>query len=280
MKKLNLENINKSDIKWHIINFPDGEVSIEIDDEIDHKIDYIDIYVRITSAEKLFILMQVCDILKRHGIEYNIMITYLMSMRMDRVMSWNRPFSLKVVADMIKLCEAHNVYVLEPHSNRTITELGGLTMINPMTEIQNNAVNDVLSNTNHVVIFPDAGAKERYTNMNVDNNRIILFDKKRDIETGKILSLEPKKKEISDSWIKIVSDITVIDDLCDGGGTFVGIAKYIRTLNPTCKLQILLTHAVNPDGIKNLYEYYDNITITNSYANWTNNKKINVLEVI
>lgn len=53
-----------------------------------------------------------------------------------------------------------------------------------------------------------------------------------------------------------------MDDLCDAGGTFVGIANKIREVNPDRKLAIYVTHMVNPKGI------------TNSYADWDEYMKL------
>lgn len=51
------------------------------------------------------------------------------------------------------------------------------------------------------------------------------------------------------------------------GGTFVGIASELRKLNPT-KLRLVVTHAVNYDGILKVAAVYDEVVITNSYKNW------------
>ena len=40
MKTLNLANPNKSDVKFKVSNFFDGEVNLHIESELDHKIDF------------------------------------------------------------------------------------------------------------------------------------------------------------------------------------------------------------------------------------------------
>ena len=93
MQILNLVNLEKSDIKYTLSRFPDGEVQISLGD-FSHK-DQICVKCRITNAEELFIVTQILDILDRHDVYYDINIFYLMGMRMDRVMDFNRPFTLK-----------------------------------------------------------------------------------------------------------------------------------------------------------------------------------------
>jgi ribose-phosphate pyrophosphokinase len=93
----------------------------------------------------------------------------------------------------------------------------------------------------------------------------IKCSKVRDIETGSITSFSID--EIS--YSKDCDEIVVIDDLCDGGGTFVGIASKLRELKPS-KLTLVVTHAVQKAGIERVAKVYDQVVITNSYKNWDN----------
>ena len=75
MKKINLINLDKSDIKYESITFPDGEPHIKLD-EIDRKDEY-EVICRITNPNELFVLMQVADILDRQAVRWELYITYL-----------------------------------------------------------------------------------------------------------------------------------------------------------------------------------------------------------
>lgn len=97
--KLNLINREKSDIGYSIFRFPDDEVQMILG-EFSRK-EVVNIECRITNAEELFVLMQTCDILNRHGVMFSISIYYLMSMRMDRVMDFSRPYTLKIVVGIL-----------------------------------------------------------------------------------------------------------------------------------------------------------------------------------
>ena len=115
MQKLNLVHLEDSDIKYSISRFPDGEVQISLE-KFSHK-EQVSVECRITNAEDLFILMQVLDILDRHEVLYRLHIYYLMGMRMDRIMDFNRPFTLKIVLNSLKNCNADVIEILEPHSD-------------------------------------------------------------------------------------------------------------------------------------------------------------------
>lgn len=265
MQTLNLVHVDKSDIKYHIDTFPDGEKSLVIDSNIDHKTDLISLVTRLSSMDEIFIMLQAADILNRHGIVFDLYISYLMSMRMDRVMDFNRPFSLRVVANMIKNCGARNKYVLEPHSDRTLEELGAKKWVTQFDLIRDNSVKvriDGLKGSG--LIFPDAGAKKRYSST---SGSIVCFAKKRDLSTGKIIELVPETKNDFNA-LTFSHDFLLIDDLCDGGGTFVGIANKVREINNYARLSILVTHLVNDRGLDNLSNNFDEVFITNSYKDW------------
>lgn len=70
MQILNLVNLEKSDIKYTLSRFPDGEVQISLGD-FSHK-DQICVKCRITNAEELFIVTQVLDIFDRHDVCYDV----------------------------------------------------------------------------------------------------------------------------------------------------------------------------------------------------------------
>lgn len=113
------------------------------------------------------------------------------------------------------------------------------------------------------VVLPDAGAAERYFNGNVPPD-IIVGEKVRDIETGKILSIKVKNPEAIDGRWPLI----MIDDLCDGGGTFVGLANAIREVRPDAVINIAVDHMVNPKGIENLSKNFNHVFFTNSYKDW------------
>ena len=265
MQTFTLVHVDKSDIKYHIDTFPDGEKSLVIDSNIDHKTDLVNLVTRLSSMDEIFIMLQADDILNRHGVVFDLYISYLMSMRMDRVMDFNRPFSLRVVANMIKNCGARNKYVLEPHSDRTLEELGAKQWVTQFNLIRDNSIKSRIDGMKGSgLIFPDAGAKKRYS---PTSGTIICFNKKRDLSTGKIIELVPETKDDFNA-ITLNYDFLLIDDLCDGGGTFVGIANKVREINKNARLSILVTHLVNDKGLENLSNNFNKVFITNSYKDW------------
>lgn len=259
MKVLNLVHKESSDISYNIFKFPDGEVQISLGD-FSLKEDYINVKCRITNAEELFIVCQVCDILDRHEVCYILEIYYLMSMRMDRIMSFKRPFTLKVVMDILWHYNMSGIRVLEPHSEV-------YARLNPRAEelfISTKGLPDNLED--YQIVYPDKGASERYSFHYTANLPIIQCSKERDLATGKITSIKiDNPQDIKDK------PLLIIDDLCDGGGTFCGIAKAFEKVGVSKdRLNISVTHMVNAEGIINLSKNFNHVWFTNSYKDWDN----------
>lgn len=259
MQILNLINKEKSDIDYSISRFPDGEVQITLG-EFSHK-DEINVKCRITSAEELFILMQVSDILKRHGMKFSISIYYLMSMRMDRVMSFDRPYTLNIVVNVLDNLGAYRIYLFCPHSSTALDlfRYTSVAQINP--DGLDNMVDTIFND--YQIVLPDAGAVER-TAGDIPED-VVIGEKVRNITTGKIESIKIKNPEVIDG-----RPLLIIDDLCDGGGTFVWLAQTIREIDSKADINIVVCHMVNFKGIENLSKNFNRVWFTNSYKTWEN----------
>lgn len=266
MQIINLINKDKGDIVYDIINFSDGEKHIKFITEINRK-DSVKVICRITSMDELFILMQVGDILNRMEVEWALVITYLMGMRMDRVMSFNEAFSLKIVAKTINDMHPDAVFIVEPHSDRT------LKLINNSTPLMNHFAEAAMTDPDHnyMIVFPDAGAKLRYGEALENKVPMMTCHKKRDPATGKLSGFGIDNPEVLNEYPEC-NAFFVIDDLCDGGGTFCGIADQLKELRPDFHRTLAITHAVAARGIYKVMDYYNDLFITNSYADWGNDQ--------
>lgn len=268
MITINLTDSLKSDIHWTKFTFNDGEVHIKFDGELPRKEEY-KVVCRIKSANDLFILMQVGDILDRHEITYTLYITYLMGMRMDRVMTFNEAFSLKVVANMINTLNYEHVYIFEPHSDRTLKLIKNSDELDMLSE--NRTYTTLLNkwcDVDTVICYPDKGAYKRYINPNkfgISKNTIVL-GKTRSVETGEITGMEIVEKNI----IHKPNRIVIIDDLCDGGRTFIEANKLLKKEYPDVSVELFVKHMVNLMGLDNVANTFDHVYITDSYDNYNN----------
>jgi len=131
--------------------------------------------------------------------------------RMDRYIE-GYMFSLKYFCKMINDLNFHKVIVLDPHSNMTTALLDRSCEINI-----DQYLDKVFEQVKKIdyIFYPDKGANLKYRNTLKTRRQSFCGDKKRNLNTGKIINYELVDcPDIKDKTILI------IDDLCAYGGTF------------------------------------------------------------
>lgn len=255
MKTLNLVYPEKSEIEYTLTTFPDGEPHIVLN-TLDVKED-VYIKCRVRNPNELYILLQVLEILNRNGIYPIVKIGYLMSMRMDRVMNYNRPYSLKIVCDLLNNYKA-KYDIFQAHSNKIESLLDNTSCFQkPFCNI---------FDVDDLVIYPDRSANIKCY---IPCSKNIIINKKRDVNTGiiKIDDFSTIDKEKLDES----KSISIVDDLVDGGATICSIIDKIREyVNCDIPIKVFVSHSVNRNGLVKLLFKYKNIDIhtTNSYEDW------------
>jgi ribose-phosphate pyrophosphokinase len=118
------------------------------------------------------------------------------------------------------------------------------------------------------LVSPDAGAYKKVFDVAKEFGieTIITASKVRDVKTGKIL-----RTEVPVTVYDAGKTFVIVDDICDGGRTFVEIAKAIQsTLSISSvsaepyKIYLVVTHGIFSAGFETLGEYFDGIFTTNS----------------
>ncbi|MGL4572669.1 MAG: phosphoribosyltransferase family protein [Clostridium sp.] len=131
----------------------------------------------------------------------------------------------------------NNIVVIDGHNNESFDRYG----------VQQESMLPILLskiNEEYFVVAPDKGAKARNSKIGIDTH--ICLNKSR--ENGQVHTVIG---EVSD---KVVDGKTfvIVDDICDGGRTFVNAANIIKEDYPNSKVVLLVTHAILPFGIDNL----------------------------
>lgn len=181
----------------------------------------------------------------------NLVLPYTPGSRQDRINpDGDFLFTAKSVARMINERGFDRVLVLDPHSNVSPALIDRCEIF-PMA--------DVLRNFNagfDAVIAPDAGAGHRALEAAqiIDNLPVVQGTKIRDVVTGKLSGFDVK--------VERGKHYLVFDDICDGGGTFVGLAEKITEQGATA--QLFVTHGIFSKGVEALNKHYTHITTTDS----------------
>lgn len=116
------------------------------------------------------------------------------------------------------------------------------------------------------VISPDAGAEKRASAVaKVLGLPLYHAWKKRDVTTGELsgFGIEdlPAYSRRNAAGVPI---FLIVDDICDGGGTFVGLADKIKNYHVRCNLDLLVTHGLFSQSFSELYKRFDAIYTTDS----------------
>lgn len=300
----------KNIIDFKIIRFPDGQKTIKIGD-IDLKKPVL-VLTRITNGEDLLMIGRVCDILNRIVANYKIVITYLTSARSDRLFDNKQSLDLNVVVKTLDLYteEAECVYILDTHNFSAVKRMSknpskyfNISIYDHENHGNNAAFNtDIFASIfgletrgkNLIVVYPDAGASRT----DVWGCDSIVFEKERYLETGAIIRFKPKSynyKIAQHIWptrhqeiigevqiedhIKSCKDaeFIIVDDLCDGGTTFVKVSEWFEKngLNPKERLSLITPHMVQEWGINRMCKTFKNVITTNSFENWQRSSAVN-----
>ncbi len=272
-----LNLVNPDDVLscgYEISRFPDGQQSIRIIEKAysrysslaDQK-NPITIKSRLNTFRDLELIICANQALKEIGVKkVNLYIPYCIGGRSDRKFQEGGVNYIKtVIAPIINLQNFGEVTIMDPHSD--VLE----ACINNFVKVYNfgvakMALADVIggeigTKDNLCLVSPDAGAYKKIfdvaTWFGID--KIITATKVRDLKTGKILHTEvPVLDQHND--IKYV----IVDDICDGGRTFIEIAKAIKGSRPTAKIYLVITHGIFSAGFSELGDYFDGIYTTNS----------------
>lgn len=236
---------------------PDGQphvnlLNIEEGDEVK-------VICSITDTSKLLQLLETANALENIFAKKKVLVVpYLMAARYDRLMQPGDSIDLKVVADLINLCGFEKVFLYDVHSE--VSQL----LIKNAVSITNEALVKAYDKPDAVLICPDAGAGKKtgkYFGWNSNIKEIVYCSKHRDLATGKI-SLQVLEPEQCRN-----KNCVIIDDICDGGGTFLAIAEKIQPAH----LTLIVTHGIFSKGFDALQKYFQQIIVSDSlYKNYNN----------
>lgn len=276
MLKLDLTNLDKSDIKYKISKFPDGQQTVDLEKSyilgksfVPFGIrDNIEIKSRLNSFKDLELILCATQAIK-NMVDSNISlyVPYFLGSRSDRKFQEGGINYLKqIIGPIINSQNYSSVTTMDPHSDVLEAVINNYKKINnfnlvkyALTNIDNK--NDAQSRI--CFVSPDAGAYKKIFDVAKEFkvNNIITANKVRDLVTGKIIKTEIPKLE-HDNNMKYV----IIDDICDGGRTFVELSKAIKEEKENAKVYLIVTHGIFSAGLDTLKPHFEKIYTTNSYS--------------
>jgi ribose-phosphate pyrophosphokinase len=243
--------------------FPDNQPHIQLEGIAEG--DEVKVVCSMSDANVVLQLLQCANALDHaFAKKKELHIPYLMGARFDRVMQSGDSFDLQVMANLINSCGFEKVILYDVHSDVATA------LIRNSVNVDNRVLVETYTKKNAILVCPDAGAAKKikhYFDWNSNIVDVVYCIKSRDLSNGKITLkvLEPERCE--------GRNCLIVDDICDGGGTFLAIANQINAAH----LTLMVTHGIFSKGVEVLEEKFDEIIVSNSLAS---DYEINIIKII
>jgi len=287
MKILNLVYPDKSEVKFEIQKFPDGQQNIVIDKSYyiiggvkQAAFQPVLVKSRLNNWLDLELITAAAASLRELGVkEIHLYTPYFVGARSDRKFQEGGNNYIKdVIAPVINSLNFESVTVLDPHSDVLEACIKGFRKESNLELIKFAIYQNIYKNiacdyhSKFILVSPDAGASKKIYKLSEQigyEGGIITCSKDRDVDGKLTKTVVPLYNE-EGRWNNYNNkDFIIIDDICDGGATFVNISKELQRCKQSAnigKIYLIVTHGIFSKGFKELSAYFDGIYSTNSYS--------------
>lgn len=205
----------------------------------------------------------------------HLYIPYLLGARSDRqFVEGGTSYLVDVVAPILNAQNFESVTVIDVHSDVAAACINNLKMIDNTDLVK--YVFDYMTEKNNgswvqpLVVSPDAGSLKKIYNVTKKvgiHTEVIVCSKYRDTD-GNL-----SKTHVPLSVNDVDKDLVIIDDICDGGRTFINIVESVKSLRSLSssvhpsqygKIYLIVTHGIFSAGFELLSQNFDGVFCTNS----------------
>lgn len=260
---LRMLKLNNLPVPVEVSTFAGGEEQVKIDMKFVPKgsIGFVEITARIKNSKDVMALALLVDACSRlenlhHHAEFVLNLPYIPYARQDRVMQPGEALSIKVFAGIINSLGFDKVVVDDPHSDVSAALLNNVHIHGQQELIV--SFHDQLAGKDVTIVAPDAGARKKAQKVaDRFHMPIVEAGKVRDVKTGEI------------TGTSVFGDVSgrecvIVDDICDGGRTFIALAKVLKE-NGAKRVILYVTHGIFSygkqvildGGVDEIYAYHD-----------------------
>lgn len=242
-------------IDFKTSKFPAGEIYVKVDVPIGTRA--VRINSRFNGSDDLMTILMSVDALQRQGVKYiELFLPYLPYSRQDRVCNRGEAYSVKVLAWML-VQAVDKVITYDVHSNVPLSIMDHkLKVLNNVREVHDFVQFVLPQGKKLALICPDAGMAKKAERL---------------FETGQFDTIVYCSKQRKNGTV-VIGDIhnnlmgmtaVVVDDICDGGATFIELGKKLRERHVD-EMHLFVSHGIFSNGVGKLKEMYKYIGTTNS----------------
>lgn len=225
-------------------HYPTGDVEYQLAD------------LRGADSHELMQLAMWADAIWRREEKAVVLLPYLPGARADR----GEPIGAAVYAEFLNSMVLSQIIAIDPHSQYIVDSVFGLTVY-PFERIIKRELGNYGNHSYVGVIAPDEGARDRAKRAaTVLGVPVYQAGKQRDFETGKLTGFYCES-------LPKTGKLLLVDDICDGGGTFVGLADHLMNTENIYRdrLDLWVTHGIFSKGVHMLTDRFAHIYTTTSY---------------
>lgn len=253
------------DIPVSITKFPAGETFLSVKEYfLNGHSNHLRIRLDFTSNDDLWNLGLLVDALRRMhpNPDIDLLIPYFPYARQDRVCNAGESHSLAFTARFINSLRLASVTVFDPHSDVTGALVDNIYIVEALDMIT--ALQYKLPT--FALVAPDSGAMKKVQKIGLKLGLdVIRADKVRNTKTGSLSGCTVYAEHQGNK------DLLVVDDICDGGGTFLLLAPHLRKLT-TGRVMLYVSHGIFSKGLDHLAVDYDAIYTGNNLSGLTHPK--------
>lgn len=246
--------VDGKEVKFELTKFPDGTSQVwKLEDnlyEYDQFSGDPEILWMFESEAEIMHVVQLAHLVDKltKCESVTLKVPYLPYGRQDKDISNTTSFALHSFSSILYHTNICRVETFDAHSNvQTNTYIDS----EPATAFHKAIF------AHDVVCFPDKGALARYSN-SFKNVPMIYCEKVRNQLTGEITGLQVVNPENID--LDGV-DILIVDDICDGGMTFIKVAEALKPFTPHA-IDLAVSHGLFSKGKDVLYDAGINMIYT------------------
>jgi len=250
-------------IHFETFTFSGGEPHIKIRPDLEPSRP-VRIAHRLNNFQDIGLLCLATDALRRMGFRHlEAFIPYFPAARQDRVMTPGEPLSVKVYAEIINSLQFERVVVFDPHS-----EVTPALLHHCQVRQNHDFIRQVITqipqhrtpkNLPVLLVAPDGGALKKIYKLSeaLGGQEVVECSKSRDVKTGQLSGFRVYADDLQGQ------PCLIVDDICDGGGTFIGLAEALRAKNAG-PLYLAVSHGIFSKGFDALAGSFEQIFTTDA----------------
>ena len=258
---IDTDNYEASGIE--VLRFPGGEFHAKVPDVT---LGHVHIFAKIRTWDDFGKFLVVADAYRCMDKTVHVFMPYAPGARQDRIQagfpltSSLYPQAMASSIDSLTFTDIHSPAAYEIYRQ---------SLDQPIRDIGFGHIPDLIDQRYDIVLAADAGGVDRAETvaslLGIDT--VLRCEKKRDSTTGKLTGFK-----VPD--VPYVAKVLIADDICDGGGTFIGIAdELVKTTN---NLGLYVTHGIFSKGLDPLLQRFNRVYTTNSWYNGDNPRVFSV----